>query len=87
MLFFDRLERVVDDSRLHRLLEGVAAGVVGLIVATAIDLGRNVATGTPSLALAVGIFAASLALLYLWRSTFNVIAVIALAAIAGLLAF
>ena len=43
-LFFDRLERVIEDERLHRFLEGVAAGVVGLIAVTTLDLGRNVAT-------------------------------------------
>ena len=86
LLFFDRLEAVVDDQRLHRLLEGVAAGVVGLIVATTIDLGLKVATGAPSLALAAAIFAGSLALLYRWCSKLNIVAVIALSAIAGLLA-
>ena len=86
LLFFDRLERVVDDQRLHRLLEGVAAGVVGLIVATTIDLGQKVAAGAPSLPFAAAIFAGSLALLYWWRSKLNIVAVIALSAIAGLLA-
>jgi len=42
LLFYDRLERVVDDERLHRLLEGIAAGVVGLIAVTALQLGWNV---------------------------------------------
>lgn len=87
LLFFDRLERVVDDQRLHRLLEGVAAGVVGLIVATTIDLGQKVAAGAPSLPFAAAIFAGSLALLYGWSSKLNVVAVIALSAFAGYLAF
>jgi len=87
LLFFDRLERVVDDTRLHRLLEGIAAGVVGLIVATIIDLGHKVAASVPSLTLGIVIFAASLALLYGWRSMLNVVAVIAMSAFAGLLVF
>ena len=87
LLFFDRLERVVNDTRLHRLLEGVAAGVVGLIVATTIDLGRTVADSAPSLPYAAIIFVPSLALLYRWRSPLNVIAVIALSAAGGVLAF
>jgi len=87
LLFFDRLERVVDDQRVHRLLEGVAAGVIGLIVATAIDLGLTVAGGAPSLPVAAAIFAGALAILYLWRSALNVVAVIALSALAGLVAF
>ncbi|MGQ0660904.1 chromate efflux transporter, partial [Sphingosinicella sp.] len=33
LLFYDRLEQVVENERLHGVLEGVAAGVVGFIVA------------------------------------------------------
>ena len=85
LLFYDRLERVIEDERLHRLLEGVAAGVVGLIAVTALQLGWNVAQSVPSLALGAAIFAASLALLYLWKSKLNVLAVIGGAAILGTL--
>jgi chromate transporter len=87
LLFFDRLERVVEDERLHRLLEGVAAGVVGLIAATTVELGLGVAQRVPSLLFAWLIFACSLALLYLWRSKFNVMGLIPLAALGGLVAF
>jgi chromate transporter len=83
LLFYDRLERVVEDERLHRLLEGVAAGVVGLIAVTALQLGWNVARSVPSLAIGSAIFAASLALLYIWNSKLNVLAVVAGAAILG----
>jgi chromate transporter len=85
LLFYDRLERVIEDERLHRLLEGIAAGVVGLIAVTALQLGWNVAQSVPSLALGTAIFAASLALLYLWKSKLNVLAVVAGAAILGML--
>ncbi len=85
LLFYDRLERVIEDERLHRLLEGVAAGVVGLIAVTALQLGWNVAQSVPSLAVGAAIFTASLALLYLWKSKLNVLAVIAGAAIPGTL--
>ncbi len=87
MLFFDRLERVVEDQRVHRLLEGIAAGVVGIIAATTIELGTGVARGVPSLPLALAIFTACMALLYLWGSKLNVVAVIFVSAAAGLLAF
>ncbi|MBA3669731.1 MAG: chromate efflux transporter, partial [Sphingomonas sp.] len=46
MLFFDRLELVVENQRLHRFLEGVAAGVVGLIAATTVELAAKIARGT-----------------------------------------
>ncbi|MXO70263.1 chromate efflux transporter [Alteraurantiacibacter buctensis] len=39
MLFFERLEAVVENPRLHRLLDGVAAAVVGIISATLLQLG------------------------------------------------
>jgi chromate transporter len=87
LLFYDRLERVIEDERLHRLLEGVAAGVVGLIAVTALQLGWNVAQNLPSPILGAAIFAASLALLYLWQSKLNVLAVVAGTAAVGALTF
>ncbi|HEU0284862.1 MAG TPA: chromate efflux transporter [Sphingomicrobium sp.] len=87
LLFYDRLERVIEDERLHRFLEGVAAGVVGLIAVTALQLGWNVARSAPSLLTGTAIFAASLAILYTWKSKLNVLAVIAGSAAAGAVAF
>jgi chromate transporter len=87
LLFYDRLERVIEDERLHRLLEGVAAGVVGLIAVTALQLGWNVARTVPSLGLAMAIFAPSVALLYFWKSKLNVLAVVVASATVGALAF
>ena len=86
LLFFDRLERVVEDQRLHRFLEGVAAGVVGLIAATLIELGWSVGRAVPSQWVAALIFAASLALLYAWKSKYNVLGVIGLSALVGAIA-
>jgi chromate transporter len=87
LLFFERLERVVEDERVHRLLEGIAAAVVGLIAATAFDVARSVAGEVPALLPAVLIFAAVLALLYAWTSKYAVLGVLPLAAGAGLVAF
>jgi chromate transporter len=87
LLFYDRLEQVIETEGLHRFLEGVAAGVVGLIAVTTVQLGWNVASLVPSLFYGAAIFAGSLALLYLWRSKINVPTVIFAAAAAGAIAF
>lgn len=87
LLFFDRLEQVIDDQGLHRMLEGVAAGVVGMIAATTLDLGQAVAHGVPSVPIAALICAGGLVLLYAWRSNLTVVAVIAASALAGLILF
>ncbi len=83
LLFYDRLERVIEDERLHNFLEGVAAGVVGLIAVTTVELGLNVARPTPSPIIAGLIFATALALLYLWKSKLNLLAVVAGSAMLG----
>lgn len=85
MLFYDRLEAVIEDKRLHRFLEGVAAGVVGLIAVTTMQLGWHVSQSVPSLLLGTALFAAALALLYLWRSKLNVPVVVFVSATAGAL--
>ena len=85
LLFYDRLERVIEDERLHRLLEGVAAGVVGLIAVTALQLGIGVAQSVPSPVLGAAIFAVALALLYLWKSKLSVLAVVIGSAMLGVL--
>ena len=43
MIFFERLEAVVADPRLHRLLTGIAAAVVGIIAGTLIDIAQTTA--------------------------------------------
>ena len=59
--------------------------MVGLIAVTTLDLGYNVATSVPSPALAAVIFAASLALLYVWKSKLNLLAVVLGSAMLGTL--
>jgi chromate transporter len=87
LLFYDRLERVIEDERLHRFLEGVAAAVVGLISITALQLGSHVAAGAPSLPIVIAIFAVALGLLYAWKSKLAVPAVVLGSGLAGLVLF
>ena len=87
ILFYDRLERVIEDDRLHRFLEGVAAGVVGLIAVTAFELGWTVGQSVPLALAGLAIFAGSLALLYRWSSKLNVPVVVLGSAVAGFLSF
>lgn len=85
LLFYDKLEEVVDNERLHRFLEGVAAGVVGLIAITAIQLGWSVGQGVTSALLGGLIFLTGLALLYSWKSRLCVPVVVLGSGIVGLL--
>lgn len=87
LLFYERLERVIEDARLHHFLEGVAAGVVGLIAVTAAQLSWNVSRSVPSFHLGAALFAAALALLYAWRSKLNVPVVVLGSALTGAVLF
>ena len=87
LLLYDRLEAVVDNPSLHAVLGGVAAGVVGLIVATTLELGAAAAGRLPSLPLGLLIFAGALAVLYAWKSKLSVPAAILAGGVAGALAF
>jgi len=87
ILLGDRLEALVDWRPLHRALEGVAAGVVGIIAVTAIQLGAAVAGRVPSIAVAALLFAAGLAILAVWKSRWATPLVVASGALAGWLAF
>ena len=87
LILYDRLEAVLEVKQLHALLEGVAAGVVGLIAATTLQLGQATAERVPVLWPALVIFAGALAILYLWKSKLNIVAVIFAAGAAGWFAY
>ena len=82
-----RLETIVQHAALLHALEGVAAGVVGIIAVTALDLGIGVARDAPSRDAAVAVFAGALLLLLALRSRAAVPIVIALGAVAGVVLF
>ena len=83
----DRLEAIVARPGLHRLLEGVAAGVVGIIAVTALELALTLASRVPSLPAAALLFVAALVVLYRWSSRAAIPAVIVGSAILGWAAF
>ena len=79
----DALERLVERRGVHAFLEGVTAGVVGLIAATTVNLLRTTLTGMA----AVAVFAVALTLLYRWKSRYATPAIVFGAAAVGLLLF
>jgi chromate transporter len=87
LVFYDRLEKVIENDALHEFLDGIAAGVVGIIAVTAGELIFSMAPRLPSLVLGAVIFLAALAVLYLWRSKLNVLVVILLSGVFGWLLF
>ena len=87
LLFGDELESLVQNETLHGFLEGVAAGVVGLIAVTTIQLAITVIQVVPSLLPAVLIFAAALAVLFVSKAKTTVVWVVAASALVGLVAF
>ena len=74
------LERAIESRKLHAFLEGVTAAVVGLM---AVTTGRLLLAGIedwPSL----GIFAAALVAVYLWKSKLAVVFIVLGSGLAGL---
>ena len=86
MIFYERLEAVAEHKRLQSFLAGVAAGVVGLIGITLLDLAQTAAVDTPNLLLSVVIFGVALAILDSWKSKISTPTVLAIGAAAGALA-
>lgn len=87
LLFHDLLERLVDNKRIRAFLEGVSAGVVGLIAATTLELGYKTFLNVPGLIAPVAIFGAALAALYVFKAKTTIVWVVLGAAVAGLLLF
>ena len=87
LLFYDRLEAIVENQRFHRLLEGIAAAVVGIIAATAFDLAIKLADRLPSAAWGLALLAACVAALLFLRSRYTALWLIPASALAGALLF
>jgi chromate transporter len=66
------LEKLISNPSLHTFNLGVTAGVMGLIAVSGVDLVRAALVNLPAL----GIFAASLALLYRWHAKIAALVVV-----------
>lgn len=84
ILFHDHLERLVDNELARSFLEGIAAGVVGLIAATTVELGYRTLVGGPGLLIPIAIFLAALASQYVFKAKTTVLWVVLVSAMAGL---
>jgi chromate transporter len=87
LLGHDLLERLVETPALHNFLDGITAGVVGLIAATALGLARVALTGPLAGPLSWLLFAAALLVLYRWKARAAVPVVVLGAGLLGLLFF
>ncbi|MFC3100303.1 chromate efflux transporter [Altererythrobacter lauratis] len=91
MIFFERLEALVDNARLHRTLDGIAAAVVGIIAATLLQLGAAVLARLPGgesdLIWAAPVFALALLAAFLVKGGWVAPAILAAGGAAGWLVF
>jgi chromate transporter len=87
LLFFERLEAVVDNPVLHRVLDGVAAMVVGIIAATFVDLGASTLERAPQLLPVVAIFIVAALVSWRLKGRWLPLALVTFGGAAGWLAF
>lgn len=86
LILFERLEAIVENPALHRLLAGVAAAVVGIIAATFVQLGQATGARVAHPLFALLLFAAALAVVWRVKGAWVTPAVVAGGAFAGWLA-
>lgn len=86
LIFYEQLEAIAEHPRLQSFLSGVAAGVVGTIAITMIELAGRTVDRAPSIAVVGIIFAIALLIVYRWKSKLSIPAVLALGAAVGALA-
>jgi len=83
MIFFERLEAVVENPALHRVLGGVAAAVVGVIAATLLQLGWATALRVSHPVSGVVIFGGAVAIVMLTKGKWVAPALVVGAGVAG----
>lgn len=86
MIFYERLEALVDEPRLHRFLDGVAAAAMGIIAATLVQLALATWPRIETPAFALAIFGAALIAAFAIRRAWAAPAIIAAGGAAGWLA-
>jgi chromate transporter len=86
LIFYERLEALAEHKALHAFLAGVAAGVVGLIAVTLLELGQAGIARSPNLLVSGIIFTVALAILYRWKSKLATPLVLTIGAASGLAA-
>ncbi len=79
----EHIERVIENKTTHAFLDGITAGVVGLIAATALALARDALPDW----LAAIIFALALVTLYRWKAKASVAGVMLGAGLLGLIVY
>lgn len=83
LIFFERLEAVVSNPALHRILAGVAAAVIGIIAATFFQIGYATTGRIPSLPTAALLFAVGLFMVWRLKGAWVTPTIIALGALTG----
>lgn len=83
LIFFERLEALVDHPGLTRFLGGIGAAAVGIIAATFVELALTTGTRIASPVAAALLFACCLAAVWRFRSMWTLPTTLALAAVAG----
>jgi chromate transporter len=86
LIFYDRLEAVLDNTRLHAFLDGVAAAVVGLIVVTAGQIAWGLLSEARRPLVVAAILFSALAAVYLWKNKLAPPLILLTAGAAGALA-
>jgi chromate transporter len=83
LVFFERLEAVVENPAFHRLLAGVAAAVVGIIAATLVQLVVATVPRVPSVPAAMVLFVITLFLIWRLKGAWVTPALVAAGGLAG----
>ncbi|HEY0595164.1 chromate efflux transporter [Sphingopyxis sp.] len=83
MIFFERLEAIVENPALHRVLAGVAAAVVGVIAATLLQLGWSTAERSTNPLSAALLFCGALLAVWRWKGKLTAPALVLAGGFAG----